>query len=289
MPNPCQSLTLLTLIACLFSAPNLKAQAAPSINLDPKSAVELISSTFTPNEMVRIETTGKPLSKTGTWGAQVNFPGGLPKPCTDAHMPCVRVNYRVPDDHVVCEWEVGFIKISEPQSDGSRKSVEEWVVLDENEQAAHYTLKKTWAADEDMPRAVALTRAEYPQIAREAHAGGVVRVRIIVGPDGRVQSAVPLSGPAVLQPPVVAAMRKWRFEPQTIGTQPISFRLDEQFTYNIAGPDLAADMNPSGVVVLPNDNPRETPGFRRDGAASGSWVSCDTATGCKSASPDVPK
>jgi len=53
----------------------------------------------------------------------------------------------------------------------------------------------------------------YPQLAMNAGISGTVKLRAIIGRDGRVRSAEVLSGSALLAPAAVAAVREWRYRP----------------------------------------------------------------------------
>ena len=255
----------------------------------PKDAVARVISMFTPNEGINVESTGKPLPTTGSWGVQVNFPNGLPQVCVDNDVPCAMVYYRVPEAKIVCSWTMGFVTRVEPADDGTMVHVSRLLLLDENESAARYTLRKGWQRNEKRPRPVVYIRPDYPKIAQEAGIGGVVQVRIEVNPDGTVRSAAGVGGPAMLQKPVVAAVQQWKYDPMLINGRPTSFRVDEQFNYSAGRIDISAGMDPSGKVIEDNRDPRLGGGFRSDGASSGSWATCTLATGCTAAAPVVPK
>ncbi len=283
------SIASIALIACLFEPGPATSQATPSpVAETPKAAVDAVISMFTPNDAVNVEATGKPMPTTGTWGAVTKFPSGQPKVCVLAHVDCVVVIYRVPEDKLVCEWAVGFVNVVEPQPDGTIKHASHVAVLDENDAAARYTLQKAWTKGET-PKPVVSQRPDYPSIARSAQVSGVVTVRIVVGPDGLVKSAVATSGPSMLQAPVLAAVRQWKYDPVQIGQQPTSFRVDQQFAYNLPKSSISAGMDPGGHVVVQEADPRLAPGFRSNGVSSGAWATCTAATGCQAAAPDVPK
>jgi TonB family protein len=236
---------------------------------------------------VNVESSGKPLPSSGSWGAQTQFPGGVPQPCVKARIPCVRVVYRVTELNVVCEWTLGMVGVALPQPDGTIARATRSLVLDENDAAAHYTVRKAWSQGEAMPRPTQVQNPAYPKIAVDAKVGGVVAVRLIVGPDGSIKSVVPIAGPAMLQVAVVEAVRHWKFDPLSIGQQPTSFQLDEQFAYNAPKANTFAGMDPSGRVMLPTTDAHQDPGFHADGASSGQWAACSAVT-CTHAAPDVP-
>jgi TonB family protein len=264
------------------------AAAVPEV-ADPKAAVAAIISMFTPNDLVSVPGVGKPLAMTGTWGAQTRFPSGVPHACALARVPCIKVIYNVPEDKIMCEWLIGYLVAVETQPDGSIKHAVHQVVLDENDAAARYTVRKAWSRGESRPKPVFSKAPVYPAIAQAAGIEGVVQVRMVVGPDGSVISAAPIGGPKMLQETTVEAVRQWKFDPPVIGAQPTSYRIDQYFTYNHGRPDFSSDMDPSGKVMNQNSDPHFAPGFSSSGAASGQWESCTAATGCVNAAPPTPQ
>ena len=246
-------------------------RAAPPPVMDAKAAVESILAMFTLNQASLFGDTGKPLPANGAWGAQTQFPAGMPKVCMQNRVPCVKVVYRVAEDKVSCEWTLGLLVAAEPQPDGTVRHAVHQIVLDENDAAARYTLRKGWGRGEAPPRPTTFQRADYPAVARDARVGGVVTVRLIIGPDGLVKSAVPLGGPAMLQKPVLEAVSHWKYDPLMIGQHPTSFQIDHQFSYDPGKSDTFAGMDPSGRVMLQQNDSHLEPGFHSDGASSGSW------------------
>jgi len=266
---------------------NTSAAAAPNASADfPKLAVQAVNAMFTPND-TPVEATGKPLAGTGTWGVQTKFPDGIPKVCTDARVPCLKVVYRVPEDKLVCDWTVGFLTVAKPQPDGTIKHDLQEIVLDENEPAARYTIRKAWP-NEPWPRPVVYKQADYPDLARASGIGGAVVVRIDVGADGVIKNVEAETGPAMLRASVVAAVKQWKYAPLAVGNQHTAFRVEEQFNFNVAGPNISAGMDPSGKVVMQQDDPHYAPGFRSNGASSGQWEQCSSG-GCSISSPATPK
>jgi protein TonB len=86
------------------------------------------------------------------------------------------------------------------------------------------------------PKAKNVVMPEYPLLAKRANREGVVKLRLLVGRDGRVNEVEVLSAPDSLgfKEAAVAAVRKWVFEPPRVKgrpasvwiVQPIRFRLD---------------------------------------------------------------
>jgi TonB family protein len=63
---------------------------------------------------------------------------------------------------------------------------------------------------------------EYPAAARPANLQGVVVLDVLVGSDGSVISARPVTGAAVLTQAAVDALRWWRFDPYRIDGRPVA-------------------------------------------------------------------
>ena len=60
----------------------------------------------------------------------------------------------------------------------------------------------------------------YPSAAAASHVVGVVRLRALIGKNGRVKQATVLSGPKVLRPAAVDSVMKWVFSPATVDGEP---------------------------------------------------------------------
>jgi periplasmic protein TonB len=77
---------------------------------------------------------------------------------------------------------------------------------------------------------------EYPALARIAHVSGTVRLRAIIGMDGRIRELEVLSGSSFLQAAAIAAVRGWRYRPTLLNGQAVevetlitvNFVLDQQ-------------------------------------------------------------
>jgi TonB family protein len=61
----------------------------------------------------------------------------------------------------------------------------------------------------------------YPDSARESNAQGIVVLDALIGPDGAVEDLHPLSGPDVLAPAAVDAVKWWRFQPYLVNGKPV--------------------------------------------------------------------
>jgi TonB family protein len=61
----------------------------------------------------------------------------------------------------------------------------------------------------------------YPEAARQTKAQGMVVLDAVIGPDGTVRDLHPVSGPDVLEPAALDAVRWWRFRPYRMNGKPV--------------------------------------------------------------------
>lgn len=74
----------------------------------------------------------------------------------------------------------------------------------------------------------------YPEIARQLKIEGMVYVRIIVGPDGKVKHAeIVKSVHEILNEPVLEAVRQWIFKPGKQMGQPVSVRIIQPYRFRL--------------------------------------------------------
>jgi protein TonB len=66
---------------------------------------------------------------------------------------------------------------------------------------------------EAMAAVVTKVAPEYPPMAKQLKLSGMVEVELVVGENGAVESATPVSGSPVLTRPAVEALKKWKFKP----------------------------------------------------------------------------
>jgi TonB family protein len=74
-----------------------------------------------------------------------------------------------------------------------------------------------------MPESKIVNRvhADYPQDAADLGVHGVVKISIVIGLDGHVESARLISGHTLLVPAALQAARKWVFEPTLVNEKPV--------------------------------------------------------------------
>lgn len=61
----------------------------------------------------------------------------------------------------------------------------------------------------------------YPEAAKQTNAQGMVVLDAVIGSDGTVRNLKPVSGPDVLEPAALEAVRWWRFEPYRVNGKPV--------------------------------------------------------------------
>jgi TonB family protein len=66
----------------------------------------------------------------------------------------------------------------------------------------------------------------YPADALAKDIEGTVRVRLFIGPSGKVRSVRLLSGPAALAPAAMSAIREWRYDSTLLNGHPIESQAD---------------------------------------------------------------
>ena len=181
-------------------------------------AVQVVLQQSAIDPTVLVQKTGQPVPANGQWSVGKEAPTGCPQPDT-----CVRIFYRVPEAEVSCQWTVAL------NGDGSSG-----VILDENEDAARYLLRKVPPSDAG---ALVVTRKQpiYPPIAAAAHVQGPVVLRIFVSNSGVVERALIVSGPEMLRATSIDAAKQWVFRPPMAGTEAVRFQTDVTFDFKTSG------------------------------------------------------
>jgi protein TonB len=75
--------------------------------------------------------------------------------------------------------------------------------------------------------------AEYPPEAQKQQIEGVVKIRQVVGIDGKVRSVKLLTGPPLLVPAALEAARYWRYLPALLNGQPIETEQDVEIEFHL--------------------------------------------------------
>lgn len=74
----------------------------------------------------------------------------------------------------------------------------------------------------------------YPPAALTQKVEGTVKILAVIGADGSVQTAQPLSGPPVLIPAALDAVRQWRYSPTLLRGQPIESQRQISIAFQIS-------------------------------------------------------
>jgi TonB family protein len=77
---------------------------------------------------------------------------------------------------------------------------------------------------------------DYPEMARQQRAEGVVRLNVTVGTDGIVRGLSLLGGPQLLVSAAESAVRQWRYTPTTLDGKPVEFQREVDLTFHISTP-----------------------------------------------------
>lgn len=83
------------------------------------------------------------------------------------------------------------------------------------------------------PRQTYNVDPEYPLLAREAQIRGTVVVDAVIDEQGNVIQARVVSGHPLLIGPALKAVLQWKYEPTSLGGQPISVVLEVQVHFNL--------------------------------------------------------
>jgi len=85
-------------------------------------------------------------------------------------------------------------------------------------------------------RAISHVEPIYPEDAKRQGIEGTVKLHVVVGGDGSVQSVELTSGPALLAKAATSAIREWRYGQTLLGGQPVETEQDVVVKFRLAGP-----------------------------------------------------
>jgi outer membrane biosynthesis protein TonB len=66
-----------------------------------------------------------------------------------------------------------------------------------------------------------------------------VKLHVVVGRDGSVQSVEPISGSTLLAKAAMTAVREWRYAQTLLGGQPVETEQDIMVKFRLAGPSIS--------------------------------------------------
>jgi TonB family protein len=80
---------------------------------------------------------------------------------------------------------------------------------------------------------VNMVEPEYPPDARQARLEGTVKLHVVVGTSGEVDSFHPVSGPDSLAHAAMIAVREWRYSPTLLNGKPVEMQEDITFVFRL--------------------------------------------------------
>jgi len=86
-----------------------------------------------------------------------------------------------------------------------------------------------------------ISRAEpvYPEGAKREGIEGTVKLHVVVGRDGTVQSVEPISGPALLAKAATSAVREWRYAQTMLDGQPVETEQEIVVKFRLLSPSIS--------------------------------------------------
>jgi TonB family protein len=78
-----------------------------------------------------------------------------------------------------------------------------------------------------------LVEPVYPLDARRARLEGTVKLHIVVGTNGRIESLQAVSGPESLTQAAMTAAREWRYNPTLLNGKPVETQEDVSFVFRL--------------------------------------------------------
>lgn len=75
---------------------------------------------------------------------------------------------------------------------------------------------------------------QYPELAKEARVGGVVRLKAIIGANGRVQDLTLLSGQPLLVNAAMNAVRQWVYKPTYLNGVPVEVLTEVDVDFHLS-------------------------------------------------------
>ena len=195
------------------------AQTTTPLQAEAEQALNFILKHVILDPNAKVPGTDKPLSNRGIWAVGKQRPAACPKDTS----PCVAIIYRVPEDHVGCEWVVLLNGL-----DGT--------VLEQNSDSVHYMLRNIPTAEAKpyvLSRQPSIVGHEAPRIQ------GTVEVGVIVSTTGDPTQIFPLSGPDQLRPIALAMSKQWTFRPLTAGSRTVPYQVILKFHFG--GPEVKTE------------------------------------------------
>jgi protein TonB len=75
----------------------------------------------------------------------------------------------------------------------------------------------------------------YPKFAQDAHITGKVVLKATITKQGTIEGVQVVSGPKILAPAAVDAVKTWKYKPYMLDNQPVSVETEITIVFGIAG------------------------------------------------------
>ena len=118
-------------------------------------------------------------------------------------------------------------KAAKPQAGGVETYVPEWTPVEDTEPV-------------------------YPEAAKAQNVHGVVNLLVTLDPQGRVVYAEVLSGPEVLRPAAIEAVKQWKYRPVIRGGTPVSAFTNAAVEFSSVRGGAVAEQDMAGIVAVAN-------------------------------------
>jgi TonB family protein len=99
--------------------------------------------------------------------------------------------------------------------------------------------KATRGSSLQIGRATSRVEPVYPEEAKRQGVEGTVKLHVVVGRDGTVQSAEPISGPTLLAKAATSAIREWHYAQTLLAGQPVVTEQDIVVNFRLVNPSVA--------------------------------------------------
>jgi protein TonB len=84
-------------------------------------------------------------------------------------------------------------------------------------------------------KAIYQPKPVYPALAKSARVQGVVRLQAIIAKDGTIQELQVISGPQLLVPAALDAVRQWRYQPTLLNGEPVEVITTIDVVFTLGG------------------------------------------------------
>jgi TonB family protein len=191
---------------------------SPSNLAESQQAIAVVVSHFSVDPDAIVPNTKKPLPLSGSW-SRSNSTDSCPK----TKYSCFHILYRVPNLGVSCDWTVLL-----------RETVPQGIILDMNDDAAHYFVFRMIAGTTKIPMLEKPSSLPTPSEFSEIHPeGGSVRMLVQIDTTGHVQDVKVLSGSDFLRESAIDVLKRTVYKPLIIDSIAMPIHLQVNYVYTV--------------------------------------------------------